>query len=542
MGAGWIKRAGLGNTLFELAPISGTTRTNSANATYTIDSTGGGFDFWILHNRAGATSYVMPAQTAAGRRIPLRDMTGAINTLANNVFLVPNGADKFNGSSGFSLTGTVTTNGTTTITGAGTKFQSELAPGMSIIISNQAGVNYIINTIASDTSLTLTAAFTGASASGLTVKRTSLTFAANFGTLYIEGNGTDWTVKGDGTPTVLTYTASSGGTVAPFIPPQGVSQADLTGWGGGGGGGGGQGNAFSIAEGSPTAPGFAGGAGGSAVASTFRGIPVTPLSNNAVTVGTGGVGGTGGGGVSGGPGTPGNKGGGGTPTKCGTLVEFLGASGGLEGGNGAVAVTGATGQSPGGAGYTQGIPSSSSDTTKNIYSYEDLQIVITFSTTANGPALLQAGGMSAGVAGPTSMPGGTAVGAAGTTFTPGGGGVQGGAGTGAATATGTTPGGGGGAAGPGGQGGNGGGGGGSAAGTTGGTGGAAGTGGNGGTAGGTANTNAGGNGGTGGDAVANSGGGGGGGGGAGNSATANAKTGGAGGAGGSGQLIVTYVL
>lgn len=47
-----------------IAPITSTIRTNSANATYTIDTTGGGADGVILNNR-NAVTYVMPAPTLA---------------------------------------------------------------------------------------------------------------------------------------------------------------------------------------------------------------------------------------------------------------------------------------------------------------------------------------------------------------------------------------------------------------------------------------------------------------------------------------------
>lgn len=65
------------------------------------------------------------------------------------------------------LTGTVTTNGTTTITGAGTLFMSQLFEGDEVLITGE-GVR-IVDTIASDTSLTLvTAAATSGAGKSVT--------------------------------------------------------------------------------------------------------------------------------------------------------------------------------------------------------------------------------------------------------------------------------------------------------------------------------------------------------------------------------------
>jgi hypothetical protein len=61
-----------------------------------------------------------------------------------------------------SITGTVSvTNGSATVTGTGTSFTTTLAVGMIVRIGNQAGTNYTISAIASTTSLTLTATFSG---------------------------------------------------------------------------------------------------------------------------------------------------------------------------------------------------------------------------------------------------------------------------------------------------------------------------------------------------------------------------------------------
>lgn len=67
----------------------------------------------------------------------------------------------------FALTGTVAKNGTATLTGTSTLFLSELAPGMVIRVPGTANEDRIVLAIASDTSLTVTVAFTN-TASGQT--------------------------------------------------------------------------------------------------------------------------------------------------------------------------------------------------------------------------------------------------------------------------------------------------------------------------------------------------------------------------------------
>lgn len=67
------------------------------------------------------------------------------------------------------LAGTGAINGTTTVTGSGTSFLTKLAPGMGVTISGQFR---IVATVASNTSFTVTSAFSG-TASGLTITATN---------------------------------------------------------------------------------------------------------------------------------------------------------------------------------------------------------------------------------------------------------------------------------------------------------------------------------------------------------------------------------
>ncbi len=174
------------------APVVGTVRTNSANAIWTFDTTGGGSDFMVIHNHAGATSYVWPGLTT-DRFIDVKDKTGAIQTVANNIFLVPSANEKIDNAAAFALTGTAYhfTNGSGTVTATGSLFTSELAIGMSIQSSNQSGVNYIITAIATDLSLTITPVFSGTTTTTATSTRTSLTYSTNSGCLRIFTDGTD---------------------------------------------------------------------------------------------------------------------------------------------------------------------------------------------------------------------------------------------------------------------------------------------------------------------------------------------------------------
>jgi len=244
-------------------------RTNTSNSTYTIDSTGGGSDYHILHNNTGTVSYVMPAPTA-GRELFLRDITGAVNT--TNVFLVPHAAEKFNTSTGYIMSGTFSiTNGSTSVT-ANTTQAGILAAGMSIVFGTDTK-SYIVSAFNGTTGITLASSYTGTTNTVATGTINSLTFAANYGVLRIVSDGTNWYAKGDGTLTIISYNAN--GT---WISPQGVTSVTATGFGGGGSGGSG---------GSNTTQASGGGGGGGSLQSTIT-VSITPSTAYLVNIGIGG--------------------------------------------------------------------------------------------------------------------------------------------------------------------------------------------------------------------------------------------------------------
>ena len=321
------------------APITFTTSTNTV-ATYIVDSTSGGNDATILHNHTGVTTYVMPAPSV-GRQVVIRDITGAIETTATNgssantgfitgtgtnsnvIFIAPHTTESFNGSTGYSLTGTVTNSASTTITGSSTKFTTELAPGMSITFSNQASVSYVVSAIASDTSLTLTTSFTGTGSAGNTAKMNSLAYYSNYGTLTLFSDGTNWFATSN--KPLRVYLTANG----TFIPSPGCTAAYLVGCGGGGGGGGG------------TSAGSGGGGGGGALQAIMTANLTPNVANGyAVTIGAGGTGGA--------AASGGNNGNPGGTTSFGTLAYFYGASGGGGTGSG-------NNSSTGGLSFTTGI-------------------------------------------------------------------------------------------------------------------------------------------------------------------------------------------
>lgn len=279
-------------------------RVTNASASYTVVST----DALILHNHSGSTSYIVAATD--GLDVELQDITGAIGTLANNVFIVPAANEKINTSTGFALSGTAYhfTNGSGTVTATSSKFQSELAVGMSIQSSNQSGVNYLVSAIASDTSLTISVNFSGTTTTTATATRTSLTFAANFGRLFIRSDGADLFVKGDGTPTTVSFTTS--GT---FIPPAGLTQGEVYAAGGGGGGGGGINGANNLT-------GRTSGAGGGGALEEYARVALT--GNTAITVTIGAAGSAGAAGA-----TSGGNGGTGGTTSFGSQLSAAGGSG-----------------------------------------------------------------------------------------------------------------------------------------------------------------------------------------------------------------------
>jgi hypothetical protein len=173
------------------APVTFTRRTNTSNAKYTIDSTGGGSDYYILHADSAVVDYVMPTPTD-GRTLVIKDKTGQLET--NAIYFVPSGNEKFDNQTPTTLSGSAYhfTNGSATVTATSSKFTTELAVGMSIQSSNQSGVNYIVSAIGSDTSLTISANFTGTTTTTATATRTSLQFSTNYGALTLFSDGTDW--------------------------------------------------------------------------------------------------------------------------------------------------------------------------------------------------------------------------------------------------------------------------------------------------------------------------------------------------------------
>jgi hypothetical protein len=292
-------------------------RTNTSNSTYTIDSTGGGSDYHILHNNTnGSVSYVMPAPTA-GREIFLRDITGAINTygaIPSSVFLVPHAAEKFNTSSGYVMSGTFhVINGSTAVT-ASTTQSGILSAGMSIVFGTDTK-SYIVSAFNGTTGITLASTYTGTTNATATGTINSLTFAANYGVLRLVSDGTNWYARGDGTPTYVAYSAN--GT---FITPQGVTFLDVSAFGGGGGGGSGGSGTTSNAEGG-------GGGGGGSIQSSVA-FAVIPSTSNSITIGAGGTGGTA---VTSSLGNNGNPGGDTIIQNINYVATFLGASGGMGG-------------------------------------------------------------------------------------------------------------------------------------------------------------------------------------------------------------------
>lgn len=127
------------------------------------------------------------------------------------------------------IAGTVTTNGTTTITGSGTAFATLLSPtgttgagsgGAIIEISNQPGVFYTVANIASATSLTLITSFTGASTSGLSLYTKVLLVAWIRQELYTY-DGSVWILRYTLSPTMDTsYTNIHSGLY--IVPISGV--------------------------------------------------------------------------------------------------------------------------------------------------------------------------------------------------------------------------------------------------------------------------------------------------------------------------------
>jgi hypothetical protein len=130
----------------------------------------------VLQNPANASI----ALTASG--IPLADATGSLGQWGlSRIVSTANVIDDSQASPP-TIAGTVSvTNGVATVTGTSTSFTTVLSPGMFVQIGNQTGVYYQVSAVASTTSLTLTATF-----SGTTNASTTLT-APRCGDAYIVG-------------------------------------------------------------------------------------------------------------------------------------------------------------------------------------------------------------------------------------------------------------------------------------------------------------------------------------------------------------------
>ena len=303
----WFSLSATGS---QITPLIETIATNTSNSIYTVDTTSGSPDGVILHNYTASTTgytYIMPAPTA-GRQIIIRDITGGIEsantggyitgsaTSSKVIFIAPHGVESFNGSSGFSLTGTSTsTTAFTTLTGSSTLFTTQLAPGMSIVFSTQPTVSYTVTAIANSNSCTITPAYSGASASGATMKMNSLAYYANNGTLTLISNGTNWFASSN--KPLRAYITTSAGL---FIPSPGCTSTTIIGCGGGGGGA------------SQNAANQTGAGGGGALQSLVN-TSITPNTSYTVTIGAGGN-----------AGITGSTGG---TTSFGTIAYFYGASG-----------------------------------------------------------------------------------------------------------------------------------------------------------------------------------------------------------------------
>lgn len=110
-------------------------------------------------------------------------------------------SQQFHYTSGVALTGTVAkTSGSTTLTGTGTLFTSELSVNQVIDVPGTSTERKVITTIASDTSLTVATAFSN-TASGQTATRTNQAVAIPSGKAgkYLITFGTTYPANGTGT-------------------------------------------------------------------------------------------------------------------------------------------------------------------------------------------------------------------------------------------------------------------------------------------------------------------------------------------------------
>jgi len=162
-----------------LAPDLSVNKTNDAGASVPV---GNSFNWTIIASNsvaAGTATFANAAKLLTDE-LPTSGATYALGTIRTsgvsgtgtiNCALVTNTvactASGGNVIIPWGLQGTISvTNGSAAVTGTGTAFTTELATGSIISIS---GVTYTVATITNDTTLTLTANYSGATASGITV-------------------------------------------------------------------------------------------------------------------------------------------------------------------------------------------------------------------------------------------------------------------------------------------------------------------------------------------------------------------------------------
>ena len=115
--------------------------------------------------------------------------------------LMRSGANWYGGGGGGSVTGTASiSSGTSTLTGVGTSFESELSPGDSITVD---GASFIVASITSDTVLTTaSAAASTITAGGLAKAASNLAY---YDVKLLKPSGTEYETDGDMNISALTY-------------------------------------------------------------------------------------------------------------------------------------------------------------------------------------------------------------------------------------------------------------------------------------------------------------------------------------------------
>lgn len=139
---------------------------------------------------------------ATGPRVrAYHDANQSINNATQTVLLLNSDdldTDNMHYTSSANLTGTVAkTNGSATLTGTGTAFTSELSVGQLINVPGVAAEVRVVTAIASDTSLTVDAAFAN-SASGQTANRYNSGIVVRTAGLYAVGAGVRYAADADG--------------------------------------------------------------------------------------------------------------------------------------------------------------------------------------------------------------------------------------------------------------------------------------------------------------------------------------------------------